>query len=389
VTYTLTPSGTCTGPGGTVVATVTLSAGKVPGSGSVALNQAGTFGFNATYSGDSSNMPSTSSCETITVYKATPSITTSLSSSSANVFGFVFDSATLSGSSGSNAGGTVTYYFFTTTSGTATGGCTGTANVVSTVKVTNGIAASSQSEQFNHTGTFGWNAVYSGDTNNDGATSSCELLTVKTPARPSSVPFFTLTAVPTSVMVSSGTRGNSTIIVRPFNGLARPVYLSFSVSPRSGLACSLSVTRINTGSGNSTLSCVGPTGVYAVNVTATSGPLTGLVAVQFKVTSTFGPVNCGTGCLALVLADAVLSNLSGSSTAVSFTATGQVGTTAFANVTIPKSSVPNIDALQVIIDGTVVPAIITSDSVDYFVYFTFTFHSSLMIRIQLTDLASA
>ena len=384
VTYTLTPSGTCTGPGSRVVSVVTISAGSIPSSGTVLLNTAGTFGFNATYSGDGNNTISMSSCEAITVNKATPSITTSLSSSSINVQSSAFDSATLSGTSGSNAGGTVTYTLFLDVNGAGTGGCTSTASTVSIVNVTNGIAPPSRLVFFNRTGTYGWNARYSGDSNNNGTMSSCELLTVNTPARPPGVPYFTLTAVPASVSVSAGTKGNSTIVLHSFNGLARPVYLAFSVAPSTGLTCTLSRSRITGGLGNSTLSCAGSTGVYAVNVTGTSGPQSRSVIVRFNMTSTFGPANCGSGCSAFILSDAILSNISGSSTSINFTATGLSGTTAFSNVTIPVSAVPAISALQVLINGTAVPAMITSDSTNYSVYFTFTFHSTLLITVQLT-----
>ncbi len=74
---------------------------------------------------------------------------------------------------------------------------------------------------------------------------------------------------------------------------------------------------------------------------------------------------------------------------LSFTATGQTGTTAFANVTIPKSALPNINALQVRINGTIVTPTITSNSTSFFVYFTFTFHSAIIIQIQLVSTSAA
>jgi hypothetical protein len=57
-------------------------------------------------------------------------------------------------------------------------------------------------------------------------------------------------------------------------------------------------------------------------------------------------------------------------------------------VTIPKSAVPNISALQVSVDGSKLASssiTITSNSTAYFVYFTFTFHSPVLIDIQLTS----
>jgi uncharacterized membrane protein len=320
VVYTLTQSGTCSGPG-VVVATVTLNGGKIPSSGSVPMIQAGTFGFNATYSGDANNLAATSACEVITVNTATPSITTSLSSSVIVARSSAFDTATLSGTSGSNTVGVVTYFVFTTSSGTSTGGCTGTAHTVSAVNVGNSVVPTSRSVLFNRTGTYGWDAVYSGDSNNNGATSSCETLTV---TNAGSV-YFNLTASPQSVIVNAGTRGTSTITLNSFNGFGRPVTLSFKISPSTGLTCTLSRTRITGGSGISTLSCTGSTGVYQVIVTGTAGPLSSSVTVAFNVTSTVGPLACATGCAAPILTNTLVSQLSGSSSSTSSTADRQKG----------------------------------------------------------------
>jgi len=90
-----------------------------------------------------------------------------------------------------------------------------------------------------------------------------------------------------------------------------------------------------------------------------------------------------------VSSDATIANFTANSTLLSFTATGQTGTSAFANVTIPKSAVSNIIALQVRINGTVVTPTITSNSTSFFVYFTFTFHSTFLIQIQLVSTSAA
>lgn len=82
------------------------------------------------------------------------------------------DTATLTG--GFNAGGQVTYRLFKINVGT----CTGSFNVTSVVTVTNGVVPNSRAVLFNATGTYSWNAVYTGDTNNMGTTSQCEPMTV-------------------------------------------------------------------------------------------------------------------------------------------------------------------------------------------------------------------
>jgi hypothetical protein len=126
----------------------------------------------ATYSGDSNNNGASSQCEPLTVNKASTSISTSLSSSSISAGGFAWDTATLSGET-STAGGTVTYYW--STSDTCP---TGSANEVNTVTVSDGVVPESNPVTFNSAGTYYWYATYSGDANNNGATSPCEQLTV-------------------------------------------------------------------------------------------------------------------------------------------------------------------------------------------------------------------
>jgi hypothetical protein len=174
VTYSIFANGACAGASN-VVSTVTVTNNGrynlVPSSRAVIFNSTGSFAFNAAYSGDTNgNAAVTSPCEPLTVNKTTPTITTNLSSSKITTGGSVTDSATMT--STFQAGGTATYNLF------STGDCSGTSTVVSTVTVTNGAVPNSASRTFNIAGNFSWNALYSGDSNNNGATSSCEPLKV-------------------------------------------------------------------------------------------------------------------------------------------------------------------------------------------------------------------
>jgi hypothetical protein len=68
-------------------------------------------------------------------------------------------------------------------------------------------------------------------------------------------------------------------------------------------------------------------------------------------------------------------------------ADGPRGAHGYANVTVPKSAVPHINTLHVFVDNSKLGSsavTITSNSTDYFIYFTFTFHSPVLIDIQLT-----
>jgi hypothetical protein len=150
------------------------------------FNSAGTFYWQAVYSGDFNNNGATSSCqsEILTISKNSPGITTLLSDSSITVGDSITDSADLTGNS-ADAGGTVKYRVYGSLAdcNLDTDGSGGT--WAGTVTVTNGAVPDSDSVQFNSAGTFYWRAFYSGDANNDPASSGCqEEVLVVSPASP-------------------------------------------------------------------------------------------------------------------------------------------------------------------------------------------------------------
>ena len=206
VQYEYFSGSTCTGTATPVGPPVPVTNGVVPNSVSWQLGSAGSYSWNAVYSGDSNNNGATSPCELLTVSDV---ITTTLSSPVITVGGYVTDSASLSGVS-SSAGGTVTYYYY------SGGSCSGSATQVgSPVTVTNGAVPNSASQQFNVASSYSWKAVYGGDVVNAGATSQCELLTVNP------------TLVPPGISVSPTTvsSGGSTTLTTttPFSG-GTPTY---------------------------------------------------------------------------------------------------------------------------------------------------------------------
>ncbi len=148
--------------------TKTVTSGAVPDSNSITFNNAGTYYWQAVYLGDSNNKGASSLCtsEVVTVNKLRPTISTKLSASSVEVGAAVSDSSTLSGATGT-AGGTVTYNVYTNNL------CTTAAQSAGTKSVTNGIVPDSDQITFNTAGDYYWQAVYSSDTNNEGATSMC------------------------------------------------------------------------------------------------------------------------------------------------------------------------------------------------------------------------
>jgi hypothetical protein len=96
----------------------------------------------------------------------TPTISTTLSAATVNIGDPVHDSATLSGAT-ADAGGTVTYTVYSDS------GCTQMAQSAGTKTVTNAVVPDSDAVTFITAGTFYWQAAYSGDANNNAATSAC------------------------------------------------------------------------------------------------------------------------------------------------------------------------------------------------------------------------
>jgi hypothetical protein len=165
----------------TMAGTLTLDAnGSVPASDAEAFETPGTYYWQAKYSGDNLNEPSTSTCgsekEIVSSAPSATTLSTSLATSSEDNGAPDDDAATLSGANASEAGGTVTYTIYSNL------GCTTETTAIAkgfagTVNVTDGVVPDSDSETL-PVGTYYWLAVYSGDANNATSTSGCEKQTV-------------------------------------------------------------------------------------------------------------------------------------------------------------------------------------------------------------------
>ena len=274
VSYTVFYNGACS-PIGSVVSVVTVTNGAVPGSRSVFFNSSGTFSWRAMYGGDSNNNGATSPCEPMTVCKCAPSLATTLTATTISVGGSVSDSATLTGTF--QATGTVTYLLY------STGTCSSTSNTVSIVTVTNNVVPSSRLVTFNSTGSFSWQAIYSGDANNNAVESPCEPMSVVGPD-------FAMTATPSSLTITAGSSAASTITLTSLNSFNGTVSLTTSPPPLCP-ACSTwsisptSVALSPNGSANATLTIFAGTQASSGNVTVfgKSGSLSHSVSVTFTV----------------------------------------------------------------------------------------------------------
>jgi hypothetical protein len=217
----------------------------------------------------------------ITVTKANPSISSSLSATSIALGGFVSDSALLTGATGT-ASGAVAYNLF------SGGICSGTSTVLFTVSVTNGTIPASGGHSFNSTGTFSWNAVYSGDSNNNPATSPCEALTVM-----GSTADFTMSASSSTLTLQQGDDGSIRVSVRSLGFVGR-MNLTVTVSPNiddavNGMLMRKSLTIHLNGSRDTLLRVETeedtPIGNYTIVVTGTAGSASVSVMVKITVTA--------------------------------------------------------------------------------------------------------
>ncbi len=204
VTYDLFDNGSCAGdPAGT--GAVTLGDGLAPRSSTTAALAAGSYSFQATYSGDDNFQNAMSSCETFAVSKA-PSTTTAVVDdaatnaawSGAEVSGATaYDMATVTGVTGFTPTGTLTYDLFDN------GACSGGPAANGAVSLASGIVPNSSSTGALAAGTYSFQATYAGDASYLGSVSTCAAFTVT--ARSSSSSGESVVTAPTATATSSAT----------------------------------------------------------------------------------------------------------------------------------------------------------------------------------------
>jgi hypothetical protein len=219
-----------------------------------------------------------------------PIITTDLSASTVTAGGSVTDTAILTGATNA-AGGTVTYQLFTGSL------CTGTGTTVgSPVAVTNGNVPVSASQTFSSPGSFTWDAIYSGDIDNNAATSLCETLTVI----PVTQADFTLSVSSTSLTIPQDQRGTAKVTLQSL-GFTGRVHLTATISPRvhqgifahlknqtitlSNDTVSQTVLVISTGDDI-------PAGTFNITITAVSGSISHSVQLTITVSGETGHEGC-------------------------------------------------------------------------------------------------
>jgi len=231
---TFTDAGCMTAAATPAAVSRTVTNRSVANSGALTFNEAGTRYVRATYSGDANNNGANSPCEALVVNKTSPTVSLTISPTSIQVGGTVTGTATISSAATTNAGGTVVYATFTDA------GCMTAAATPAAVSrtVTNRSVANSGALTFNEAGTRYVRATYSGDTNNNGANSSCLAVTI---AKKTTT--LSLTVSPTTVTTAAPTTGTATLtggVSAPGGTVTYTVYTNSSCTtafspPRSSI----------------------------------------------------------------------------------------------------------------------------------------------------------
>ena len=259
--------------------------GTLPASSPVMLPTAGTYYWQASYSGDSNNAASTSTCgsngeiETVTGSTTTTTSTTSLSGGGQSGASImvptgtpVTDSATLTGTNASTATGTVTYTVYSDAS------CTNAVSTGSPQTITTaGTLPASSPVTLPNVGTYYWRASYSGDSHNASSTSSCgaEVETVTTNCPPTANNQSVSTNQNTAVGVTlTGSDPNSypltyAVVGMPAHGTLSGTGPNLTYTPSSGYSGLDSFTfKVNDGHADSNIATVSITVIPASPPTA-------------------------------------------------------------------------------------------------------------------------
>lgn len=229
------------------------------------LSTSGSWSFRLQVT-DSGSPPLTTVSQLIslTVQKDNPSIALTLSSAHLTVGGSATGSATIS--QGFQVSGNVTFHIFTATA------CTGASTVTLHSVPAGSTTVASSPQVFNSAGTFAWDTVYSGDSNNVGAVSSCQLLTVvSTLSTPTSITVGTGSTV--RFVVNSTDPNTSQTITLTSSNL--PDGASFASSQSSGQGIVSSIFTWTPSSDQA--------GNYTVTFTATAGGVAATSQVTIHV----------------------------------------------------------------------------------------------------------
>ncbi len=238
-----------------------------------------------------------------------------------------------------------------------------------------------------------------------GSTTTPTTVIVSVTGPPSPAFDYTLSVNPTTTSIFAGSSTSATVTATLTIGTPHPVVLSLSVSSNPTI-CQLdsgvgpcgtiglsptTIEPITTGATSSltisTTTIVAP-GTYSQTITG-SPPGSSSSTATFILTiipASVYTVDCGRGEFCSIQSNATLSKISFAGVTIHAEADGPSGAHGYANVTIPKPNIPNINQLRVFVGNSNLSSSVikSSNSMDYFIYFTFAFHSPVLIDIQLS-----
>lgn len=179
VLYSFFANGTCASAAATTQS-VTIAAGATPNSAATGALGAGSYSYNAAYSGDSHNAATTGSCEPFTVAKASASPGSivhdpalgSAWNGNETTGATAIDTASVTAVGGFTPTGTTLYSFYTN------GTCNGTASTTHSVTLSGGAVPNSLTTSALPAGAYSYKAAYSGDADYLAASPACEPFSV-------------------------------------------------------------------------------------------------------------------------------------------------------------------------------------------------------------------
>ena len=248
VTYSFFDNGTCTVDGNTTTDLQLLSAGVVPNSAPSGPLGAGSFSFEASYSGDTNYGAASSSCETFTVNRAAATTSTVAFDAASNTTwagtevtgASAYDTATVTGVAGVTPTGNVAYAFF------ANDACTGSGTSAGTKALASGSLPQSDTMGPLAAGNYSFDATYSGDGNYIGFSSGCEPFTVGVATVTTSTKAFdAATDAPWSGMETATARAYDTATVTGAPGILPTGTVTYTFFTGSG-SCTGTSTPVGT-----------------------------------------------------------------------------------------------------------------------------------------------
>src|SRR2546430_1165414 len=210
------------------------------------------------------------------------------------------------------------------------------------------------------------------------------------------LPDFSITVRPVMLSIQPGSSGTAKVILSSLHGFADSVNLTVLISPTGpnlgAIPGRLTVTASPTYSTSSFLLNVSatndlPAGTFNLTLTGSSGRITHEMSFSVLVYRPI-PLECGIRGICYIIANVTVSDVKSTGSTIHFTAEGPRGIIGNTNVTIPTTSLPNPDSLEVFIDKALLPQSAVETTRDpaghgYLVHFTFVIHGPANVDILL------